>query len=205
MLSKLRPHLTYANVIATLALFVALGGGAYAVTQINGTQIKKHSLPGNRLEDRAVVPRARIADRTAKLLITRQPASSRTGTSRADDSAGTTPSLVGLSVGEQTVLFEQPPFVFSAACDDDGGHPRATSLVTSSENGWTTSRTAGAAHAAGDTVVLATSSDQFPGEFNPSLPATVTAADRTSVEVHPTVSSQYLGSDCVFFQYLIGG
>src|ERR1700709_2377936 len=29
-MSKLRSHLTYANVIASLALFLALGGGAYA-------------------------------------------------------------------------------------------------------------------------------------------------------------------------------
>jgi hypothetical protein len=30
VLDRLRPHLTYANVMATMALFVALGGGAYA-------------------------------------------------------------------------------------------------------------------------------------------------------------------------------
>jgi hypothetical protein len=30
----LRPRLTYANVTATLALFLALGGGAYAATSL---------------------------------------------------------------------------------------------------------------------------------------------------------------------------
>jgi hypothetical protein len=30
MLNAVRSHLTYANVVATGALFVALGGGAYA-------------------------------------------------------------------------------------------------------------------------------------------------------------------------------
>ena len=39
-----RKFLTYANVLATLALFVALGGGAYAATLITGKQIKDGSI-----------------------------------------------------------------------------------------------------------------------------------------------------------------
>lgn len=40
-------RLTYANVVATLALFVAVGtGGAYAVSKIDGSDIKNHSLTG---------------------------------------------------------------------------------------------------------------------------------------------------------------
>jgi hypothetical protein len=39
-----------ANVVAYLALFVALGGGAYAASHINGKTIKKGSIPGNRLK-----------------------------------------------------------------------------------------------------------------------------------------------------------
>ena len=33
-MSTFRSQLTYANVVATLALFLALGGGAYAATQL---------------------------------------------------------------------------------------------------------------------------------------------------------------------------
>ena len=36
MLSKLRVHATYGNVVATIALFAALGGGAYAATTFIG-------------------------------------------------------------------------------------------------------------------------------------------------------------------------
>ena len=36
--------------LALIALFVALGGTAYAAATINGRDIKKHSEPGNRLE-----------------------------------------------------------------------------------------------------------------------------------------------------------
>ena len=41
-----RPRLTYANVVATLALFAALGGSAYAVSKITSRQVKNRSLKG---------------------------------------------------------------------------------------------------------------------------------------------------------------
>lgn len=48
-MTRLRSHLTYANSVATLALFVALGGGAYAATKLPANsvttrQVKNHSL-----------------------------------------------------------------------------------------------------------------------------------------------------------------
>ena len=47
MLRRLRARLTYANVVATLALFVALGtGGAYAANEWTGTNIVDGSLTG---------------------------------------------------------------------------------------------------------------------------------------------------------------
>jgi len=46
-----RRHLTYANVVATLALFIALGtGGSYAVTKISGSQLKNNSVAGKKLK-----------------------------------------------------------------------------------------------------------------------------------------------------------
>ncbi len=48
---RIRPRLTYANIVATLALFLALTGGAvWAASKINGKQIKKNSIPGNRIK-----------------------------------------------------------------------------------------------------------------------------------------------------------
>jgi hypothetical protein len=46
----LRPRLTYANVMATVALFVALGGGAYAATALPA-----NSVGSKQLKDGAVV------------------------------------------------------------------------------------------------------------------------------------------------------
>src|SRR3954453_20557540 len=52
---RLRRHLTYANVVATLALFLALGGGAvYAAGNISGDQIKKGSIGSRQLKNRGV-------------------------------------------------------------------------------------------------------------------------------------------------------
>jgi hypothetical protein len=73
-----RPQLTYANVVATLALFIAIGGGsAYAVSKIDGSDIRKRSLTGTQFKSNSVggrvvresslrpVPRAQNAARLA--------------------------------------------------------------------------------------------------------------------------------------------
>jgi hypothetical protein len=83
VLSNVRSRLTYANVVATLALFTALGGSALGAKQfIDGRSIKPQTIPGNRLKNHAItgqqvnlkalgkVPRAANADsaRNAKTL-----------------------------------------------------------------------------------------------------------------------------------------
>jgi hypothetical protein len=60
-LSRIRNSLTYANVIATLALFLALGGGAYAATQLPA-----NSVGSTQLKRRAVTP-TKVAPATVKL------------------------------------------------------------------------------------------------------------------------------------------
>ncbi len=75
MLDKLRRHLSYANVMATLAVFIALGGSSYAVATINGkrlknrsvraTKIARNTLTGTEIRESRLgqVPRATNADR----------------------------------------------------------------------------------------------------------------------------------------------
>ena len=41
---------TYANVMATIAVFIALGGSGYAAAKINGKNIKNRSIAGAKLE-----------------------------------------------------------------------------------------------------------------------------------------------------------
>lgn len=54
MLRAIAGRLTYANVVSTLCLFIVLGGGAYAATQIDGSQLKKRSVPGDRVKKDAL-------------------------------------------------------------------------------------------------------------------------------------------------------
>jgi hypothetical protein len=72
---RITRHLSYANVTATLALFIALGGSSYAALQLTGRDIRNNSLTGrdvrnNSLTGRDIrekrlgqVRRARTADR----------------------------------------------------------------------------------------------------------------------------------------------
>jgi hypothetical protein len=50
----IRKVLTFSNVVACLALFVALGGSVYAASKISGKQIKANSLPGNRIKPKTI-------------------------------------------------------------------------------------------------------------------------------------------------------
>ena len=70
-----RPRLSYANVMSTLAVFIALGGSSYAAVTLSGSSIRHRSIPGAKLKRNTVtglevresrlgrVPRAAIADR----------------------------------------------------------------------------------------------------------------------------------------------
>jgi hypothetical protein len=48
------PRLTYTNVAATLALFIALGGSSYAAAGFTGANIRNGTLTGSDLEDESV-------------------------------------------------------------------------------------------------------------------------------------------------------
>ena len=89
MIEALRRRLTYANVMATLAVFIALGGSSYAALTVTGRDVKNGSLTfrdlrrdtlaGSRIKESRLgtVRRARNADRlngvTAERLLVRCP------------------------------------------------------------------------------------------------------------------------------------
>jgi hypothetical protein len=59
MFSRLSSRLTYANVVATIALFVALGGGAYAAVtlpakSVGSKQIKANAVSSSKVRDRSL-------------------------------------------------------------------------------------------------------------------------------------------------------
>ena len=80
MRPRLRPRLTYSNVVATLALFIALGGGAYAATTlprnsvgtkqlmknaVTGAKVRNHSLTAADINPATLRTAAAVAYKTA--------------------------------------------------------------------------------------------------------------------------------------------
>jgi hypothetical protein len=53
-MSQLRARLTYSNVVATIALFVALGGSSYAAVTLTGRNIKDSTLTGKDVKDKSL-------------------------------------------------------------------------------------------------------------------------------------------------------
>src|SRR5438093_6707163 len=49
VLQRLRSRLTYANMMSTLAVFIALGGSSYAAFTISGSSIRNRSIRGGTL------------------------------------------------------------------------------------------------------------------------------------------------------------
>jgi hypothetical protein len=54
VVAKLRSRLSYANVVATFALFVALGGSSYAALTVTGKNVKNSSLTGADIKNNSV-------------------------------------------------------------------------------------------------------------------------------------------------------
>ncbi len=79
MLDNIRRHLSYANVMATLAVFIALGSSSYAVATLNGKRLTNRSVRANKIARNTLtggeiresrlgrVPRATNADRLGGL------------------------------------------------------------------------------------------------------------------------------------------
>jgi hypothetical protein len=79
--TRIRPQLSYANVVATLALFVALGGSSFAAVKLTSGDIKnrsitrvdlkKNTLTGREIRESRLraVPRARSADSAQNALV----------------------------------------------------------------------------------------------------------------------------------------
>ncbi len=70
-MTRVRRHLSYANVMATAAVFIALGGSAYAMAQlprnsVGAAQIKRGAVGASELRKSAVSSRS-IRDRSIKL------------------------------------------------------------------------------------------------------------------------------------------
>jgi hypothetical protein len=57
LLANFRARLTYANVMATVAVFIALGGSSYAAVTITGKNVKNGSLTGKDIKNSSLTGR----------------------------------------------------------------------------------------------------------------------------------------------------
>lgn len=62
-MARIAKLFSFSNVVACLALFIALGGSVYAAGKISGKQIRASSLPGNRIKPRTIAA-SRIKSKT---------------------------------------------------------------------------------------------------------------------------------------------
>jgi hypothetical protein len=144
---SLRSRLSYANLAATLALFIALGGTSVAaVSYINGTLIKPHSIPKNRLTHKAIT----------QLKGNRGPRGLRGATGVAGPVGPTGPGPVVLSyvnsgtrplpAGKESVAVAvcPPGMVVTGGGGITAGSPSLTNTGTNiSGSGWALSRDGG--------------------------------------------------------------
>jgi hypothetical protein len=140
-----RDRLTYANVVATLALFIALGGTGYAAATvtskdiknrtIRGADVKRNTLTGTQIRESRLrrVPRARVADTAG---------SAATATRAGVATTANTATLAGLATNAQSLAgqgvgaFERTSTVqFSRAPVDPAGPSNQRALLSWPEAG----------------------------------------------------------------------
>jgi hypothetical protein len=137
--------LSFSNVVACLALFIALGGSVYAAGKISGTQIKASSLPGNRIKAKTLTgkqikPRSLTGTqiRSGSLTGTQIKAGSLTGTQiKAGSLTGTQinqSTLTGVSAGSLATVQYAVATVSISSTSSTGtsgtaGCPSGTSVV----------------------------------------------------------------------------
>lgn len=95
MLTRLRDKLSYANVVATLALFIALGGSAYAIgvgaigsreirdNSVRSRDVRSNSLTGRDINERSLRVAPRVYVRDSQTTVTLSTSGSRHTTSCA--------------------------------------------------------------------------------------------------------------------------
>ncbi len=123
MAGKFRGRVSSAHVIAVLALFVALGGSAYAGIKIGTKQIKNSAVTTKKIKKRAVTT-AKIRNNSVTTAKIRNNSVTAAKLPEYSNSG-----LVKLMNGRNRVLLQRGPFRFVARCVDAGGGGSTASLL----------------------------------------------------------------------------
>ncbi len=189
LVSRLRRHLSYANVMASVAVFLALGGVGYAATSINGNKIVKHSIGAGKLKNGtltanqvkadaltgsvidestlSIVPKAQVAvtAENAKLATSAETAKSATSakTAGSAETAGDAETLEGVTAGELEVTCQTGTELFGGMCWDENPRPAHLWVVAAVECGEAGGRLPTLSELVA--YVLVKDGEQFPGEL----------------------------------------
>ena len=198
MISRFRGRISSAHVIAVLALFVALGGGAYAGNKIGSNKIKKNAVTSSKIKKNAVT--------SAKI--------KKNAVTPSKMSDYTDSGLVKLNNGKSKVLLQRGPFEFTAKCVDDGGDSSTASL-TVKNTGSTTALFESEDEGNYDDPLLepggtfeafeasSGSEAQWYGNYYNNFSAT-SSNGSTSLLGRGNIGVKVLNSDCVFQMFVFG-
>ena len=205
-----RSKLTFANVTSVVALFIALGGTTYAVTQLDGSKIVNRSIAGGKLEKNTLtggeinesklkkVKSAEVADRTLQLTVSAPKRKSKTADRALRGAGDPDSSLLKLSNGQSQQLLASGPFTLSASCVDTGDTPRIRVVATTTEPG-TYAVGSGRIQpfGPGEEVTLVSVDD-------PIVQGSLGAAGLGSTYVAPSGATMQLGGGVVFGTQTLG-
>ncbi len=200
--------LTYANVMATIAVFIALGGTSYAALTISGNQIKNRSIPAVKIKRGALTSKevrsARVSTRTRQLYVSKPRRKARASSTSGPD---LTSSIVKLSVGETKTVLAAGPFQVLAKCvyNSSINSPSTAMLATSDEPGTLTDAwfDENGRINPGETSVLARATESGTINISPER-ATFIAPDGQTLQVRYIYGQNALGADCFASAFAVG-
>jgi len=202
MISRFRGRVSSAHLIALLALFVALGSGAYAANKVGTKQIKNKAVSTQKLKGGAVTT-GKIANGAVTAAKLKNKAVTASKLAEYTNSG-----LVKLSIGETKVLLTKGPFTFTAKCEDGGA-----GLVNATMNVKNTGGTAGLFESDSESnyadpvldpgeeleafYPVSQSANYWFGEYYNLFSATSDDGS-TSITGNGNIGVKVLGADCVF-------
>jgi hypothetical protein len=147
---RLLRHLSFGNVIALIALFVALGGAAYAGTTISGNSIKNGSIGGGKLKNETIG-----AGKLKKGTITATQIAPGSITSSSIDltTLGTVPSATTATTAQTATQANSATTANSSSTADNAKHAETADSATTAGTA-TTATDADHATSAGEAETL---------------------------------------------------
>jgi hypothetical protein len=137
LVSRLRSRLTYANVMASIAVFLAFGGVGYAATTLNGKQIVNHSIGAGKLKNGTLTSSQVKANSLTGSVIEEASLGTvpRAQTAVSATTAGDADTLDGVSATELRVACPAETELFGGMCWDENARGAHGWVVASAECG----------------------------------------------------------------------